>query len=211
MDVLNWKKEGAFAGDIALVARASLSPVRAYWAGFTPNSRDNASLARLTIVKNAGGGVALVPGALADFTIDPAKAYRLVFTGQGSHLEARLYALDNLNQPVASLSAEDTALQSGIVGIQGHDTFAAANLGHGPVDFTVDNFYASTPDDPALAIEPAVLLSWPLKGAGFTLEGASDVTGPWTTLNVPASMADGKYTVAVKTAEQQKFYRLRRP
>lgn len=74
--------------------------------------------------------------------LDPAKDYRLVFMGDGSDLEGRLYELPNVTTPVAVVkgnTAGDTIiLTSGQCGLLAF----GASLGFG-VDATFDNYYSS--------------------------------------------------------------------
>jgi hypothetical protein len=60
----------------------------------------------------------------------------------------------------------------------------------------------------ALAIAPAVLLSWPDDGETHTLESAPDLQGPWSPMNATSAMQDGQVTVAVKTDGRHQFFRL---
>lgn len=76
--------------------------------------------------------------------LNPAKDYRLVFMGQGNHLEGRIYELPNLTTPIAVVKGDTTGdailLESGQCGLL---AFSAA-LGVGlNVDVTLDNYYSS--------------------------------------------------------------------
>jgi hypothetical protein len=62
---------------------------------------------------------------------------------------------------------------------------------------------------PALAIAPAVLLSWPGDEAGWTVEFAPAVGGPWAPLIATPFLQGGRLSVAVPTDAQRRFFRLR--
>ncbi len=62
---------------------------------------------------------------------------------------------------------------------------------------------------PALAIAPAVLLSWPGDEDGWTVESAAAVDGPWTPLIATPFLERGRYSVAVPTDVEHRFFRLR--
>ncbi|HEY5912073.1 MAG TPA: right-handed parallel beta-helix repeat-containing protein [Verrucomicrobiae bacterium] len=62
---------------------------------------------------------------------------------------------------------------------------------------------------PALAITPAVLLSWPIDEDGWTVESAPAVDGPWTPLIATPFVQGDRKSVAVPTDAQRRFFRLR--
>jgi len=69
-----------------------------------------------------------------DVTLNPEKAYRLVFCGSGSELTLRLFDLENLAVPEVSLQVTDTTLTQGIPGLW-------LNSGNGGAyDITIDNY-----------------------------------------------------------------------
>lgn len=76
----------------------------------------------------------------------------------------------------------------------------------------MDNFRVrGSVDAPALAIEPAVVLSWPASASGYVVEGAEGAEGPWTHLGfVPVAM-DSMNSVTVRAAGGIRLYRLRKP
>ncbi len=59
---------------------------------------------------------------------------------------------------------------------------------------------------PALAIAPAVLLSWPGDEDGWTVESAPAVVGPWTPLVATPFLQGGRHTVAVPTDAEGWFF-----
>jgi hypothetical protein len=62
---------------------------------------------------------------------------------------------------------------------------------------------------PTLDIAPAVLLSWPAVETGYVVECATNVAGPWTLLGIAPTITGKEKTVAVKTTDPAKFFRLR--
>ncbi len=77
-----------------------------------------------------------------------------------------------------------------------------------PVELVLDNLeYAYLP---ALAIENAVLLTWPTSQAQFEVWGAVAVNGQWKKLNEPVFEVNGTYqmTVPMSLAETMKIFRL---
>ena len=62
---------------------------------------------------------------------------------------------------------------------------------------------------PALAIAPAVLLSWPGEEDGWTVESATSVDGPWAASDATPFMQYGRQSIAVPTDGQRRFFRLR--
>ncbi len=62
---------------------------------------------------------------------------------------------------------------------------------------------------PALAITPAVLLSWPGNEDGWTVEFAAAVDGPWTPLEATPFLQGGQHNMAVPTDAERRFFRLR--
>lgn len=81
--------------------------------------------------------------------LDPAKDYRLVFIGMGTHLEGRVYELPNLTTPIAvvigNTASDSTILTSGQCSLFAYNAYSAAfGQFEGPIDVTFDNYYASS-------------------------------------------------------------------
>ena len=55
-----------------------------------------------------------------------------------------------------------------------------ASATQGAAEVTFDNVEVSQFESPQLAIQHAVVLSWPLTQGQFVLESASTINGPWT-------------------------------
>jgi hypothetical protein len=142
-----------------------------------------------------------------NFAINFADQYRLVFTGVGPLLTGQLFDLTNLAQPVATLQTTDSTYASGAVGIGATDISDIDGMGNKPVDFTVNNFRAGPPTPP-LTIQQSVSLSWPDSYAGYTLQTATNVNGPWQSLSVTPQDSAGIYMATVPTANLFQFFRL---
>jgi hypothetical protein len=95
-------------------------------------------------VHGSGTNVAEIHGV----NLDPAKDYRLVFIGQGNHMEGRVYELPNIDTPIAIVSANSTG--EGTIYTDGQSGLLAFNVADasgtpfsGPVDVTFDNYLAT--------------------------------------------------------------------
>jgi hypothetical protein len=64
---------------------------------------------------------------------------------------------------------------------------------------------------PALAIAPAVLVSWPGEEDGWIIESATSVDGPWTASDATPFMQHGRHSIAVPTDGAHRFFRLQEP
>lgn len=60
-----------------------------------------------------------------------------------------------------------------------------------------------------LAIESAVLLSWPGDEEGWTVEWATSLNGPWTASPATVFLQNQRHSVSVPSAAESRFYRLR--
>ena len=77
-------------------------------------------------------------GSFPGLTLDPLNDYQLVFTGIGSNLVGEVFNLNDLLNPIASVTANDSAYTEGDAGIVANaDFFAAPESG---IDVTLDNF-----------------------------------------------------------------------
>ena len=64
---------------------------------------------------------------------------------------------------------------------------------------------------PALAVAPAVLLSWPGEEVGWAVETAISAGGPWASSDATPFMQYGRHSLAVPTDGVQRFFRLSSP
>jgi hypothetical protein len=79
-----------------------------------------------------------------------------------------------------------------------------------PAQVIFDNMEVWQYESPQLAIQNAVVLSWPLAQGLFVLESASSVTGPWETVPAPWSRTNAsQIQVSVPASENLKLFRLR--
>jgi hypothetical protein len=73
-----------------------------------------------------------------------------------------------------------------------------------------DNLEVWQYESPQLAIQNAVVLSWPVTQGEFVLESASTVNGPWEAIAEPWSrIKDGKTEVSILAPDSLKLFRLR--
>lgn len=79
-----------------------------------------------------------------------------------------------------------------------------------PAQVTYDNLEVWQYESPQLAIQNAVVLSWPVTQGDFVLESAASVNGPWEAIAEPWSrIEDGKTEVSVLAPDSLKLFRLR--
>ena len=83
--------------------------------------------------------------AHAGVTLDPARKYRLVATGSGSHLVAKIYDLSDLTLPVAATEVVDATYASGVMGLFEFSliTGDAVTNSTSTADVTFDNYMAT--------------------------------------------------------------------
>jgi hypothetical protein len=79
-----------------------------------------------------------------------------------------------------------------------------------PAQVIFDNLVVWQYEPPQLAIQNAVVLSWPLTPGPFILESAADVNGPWATVPDPWSRTNaGQTQVSFLAPDSMKLFRLR--
>jgi hypothetical protein len=66
-------------------------------------------------------------------------------------------------------------------------------------------------EPPLLRIEPAILLTWPIRAEGYVLFGAESLQGPWEPIDAVVEVKDGYSTVTVRARERMRFYQLQEP
>lgn len=62
---------------------------------------------------------------------------------------------------------------------------------------------------PELAIEPAVIVSWPGMEEGGTVEAATNAEGPWAAVEATPFMQKGRHSIAAPSGGARRFFRLR--
>jgi hypothetical protein len=60
-----------------------------------------------------------------------------------------------------------------------------------------------------LAIAPAGLLSWPGEDAGWSVESATSLGGPWAASDATPFTQYGRHSIAMPTDGERQFFRLR--
>lgn len=93
-----------------------------------------------------------------------------------------------------------------------NDTSGPEFAGHFADDISLSVEIPQPPESaPALTIESAVIVSWPTITEGWYLESAAVINGPWQTLGAKPVLADGRNSLAVRTTEAGRYFRLRKP
>jgi hypothetical protein len=110
-------------------------------------TRSSSNSAGMQISRVTGERPTPISSGAGDIRLDPAKDYRLVFVGTGSHLEGRVYELPNAATPVLAISGDDTTYTNGISGLVVFDNSG----GGGVTDATFDNYLAACTEPPQLA------------------------------------------------------------
>jgi hypothetical protein len=88
--------------------------------------------------------------------LDPTVGYRLVFTGMGATLTGQIFALSDLNDPLASVTLTDATYQSGYAGLLTSGLAGGANDGE---DATFDNFSAQSVPEPSSLVLASLALA----------------------------------------------------
>jgi hypothetical protein len=78
--------------------------------------------------------------------LDPSAGYRLVFTGIGAILTGQIFALGDLNDPLATVTLTDATYQSGFAGVLTTGLVGGDNTG---ADTSFDNFSAQAVPEPS--------------------------------------------------------------
>ena len=66
-------------------------------------------------------------------------------------------------------------------------------------------------EPPVVAIESAVILSWPIRAEGYALFGAENAEGPWVRIEIPVVVAGDHSAVTIKATDRMRLYRLEKP
>jgi hypothetical protein len=223
LDLTGWRVGEGINSDFGILARASANPdgtrngvMLGFMPDLTPALEGTGLLAYPTlgvdIIVNSrtAGSRGIVD--LSTLMLDPAKWYRLVFRGHGSKLVGELYERADLQTPIArtevNVSAEEAAASGGL-SIVAVDRSAYAGIGNHGVEVTVDNLFANAGlAEPEMAITPAVILTWPVWTAGFLLEGAGSIDGPWTAVDAQPNLTSEGNVVSVKATSSTRYFRL---
>ncbi|MBN2505128.1 MAG: hypothetical protein JXQ71_00390 [Verrucomicrobia bacterium] len=153
-------------------------------------------------------------GTSVPFALDPTKDYRLVFIGQGSRLEGRIYTHPDLVTPVLTVVGIDGTYTAG------HSGLIVADLSgttYGVGDATFDNYVALDVEPPRLTIQregPSQLaVAWPQPSTGFYLEHAPALPSAAWTLVLPEDISPEGTNWVYRPAMTPThcFFRLNRP
>ncbi len=108
-------------------------------------------------INSIAPGFAAATKAAADITLEPGRSYRLVFQGVGTSYTGRVYDLEDLTTPLATILVTDSTYSTGLCGFLSF----SRNGTTGVTDVTIDNYYAGATDpNPA----PAPALASPIAG-----------------------------------------------
>jgi hypothetical protein len=215
VDVIDWDRSlyPTNLGNICITARGNglaASVQNGYLFSLQPNDTNNDGMGILRITR-IDQGVTAPEEAYLSLPINKTNGqYRLVFNGSGALLTGSLFNLTNLTQSITNIQLNDAKYPSGAVGIAAFDGAAALELNppkYLPVDFTVNNFSAG-PVTPLLNIQQTVTLSWPDSYAGYNLQAAASLSGPWQPLSVTPQDNAGLYTATVGATNSSQFFRL---
>jgi hypothetical protein len=183
LDLVNWVVE-----DQALVISARFTPggtfgldggsgmilnYDAAQAGDPPSNRKGGEFQINTVTP----GFTATTLAACEMTFVPGHSYRMVFIGVGTNFTGRVYDLEDLTTPLATIQAGDSTFTSGLSGI-----LSFSRNGTGTTDVTVDNYYAAV-SDPNLATPPALMHPIP----GTPMVESRVPVGRWQNFHNPAS------------------------
>jgi hypothetical protein len=149
-------------------------------------------------------------------TLDPAKAYRMVFQGLADKLEGRIYELPNLTEPIVTLTASEGTYADGPTGLI---AFSLNSVTPEGVDVTFDNFFSVDAVPPRMEMRDLgfglVQILWPGHARDFTLEYTDQLpASAWTPVSeaLISYFADiDRYIYQTDALIGHRFFRLRRP
>jgi hypothetical protein len=210
-DLLNWDDTTELVASVmARVSTPGAGTTSGYLFGYTtPSSGASQGQLGIYLVTDEYNA----PLKTAGIRLYPTNTYRLVFFGQDSDLEGRVYQLPNTNTPLFSLSANDGSWSSGFSGLAQADQTATMQAA---TDVTYGHYYATDfciCDQPqsvfclpggtvtlnASAVGPAPLgYQWTHYGTNLIDGGAmSGATTPTLTINNATAALAGPYALVV--------------
>lgn len=225
VDVSGWGTGARVSSSVLLAARSSRNAdgtVNGYGLTFSPTATPELeatglfTLAGLTIDVIQGSrpaGASLSFGSLP--TLDPAKWYRLRFTGRGTLLTGEVRERGNADI-LAMVQARDSRRYAGGIGLVALDRAGLGGIANNGVTVLFDNVVAAgvdalAPVDPELNLVSTVSLDWPATVLGWALETAGAVEGPWQSAGVTPTLVGGRATAVVPVGGGAQFFRLRKP
>ena len=146
-------------------------------------------------------------------SLELGRSYRFLFMGDGDYLEARVYELPNLLDPLISVVAFDDTYSSGHCGLVVYDHSESMLL---TTDATFDNFQATDLTPPALEIVPTATdefnLFWDAAPLCYDLESSKSLAADavWTRVTSGIILRDGRFRLDGGVEPGSRFYRLRR-
>lgn len=136
VDITDWDTAGD--ASIGILARIQPSPSAGNLNCYAVTLNTGDADMGIELVTNEAP--ANISGGYADVALVPGHDYRLIFTGDGSHLEAWIYDLADPSVALASRSAEDTTYTRGMNGLV---AFSGLNQ---TITTDFDNFSAAESD-----------------------------------------------------------------
>ena len=136
--------------------------------------------------------------------------YRMVCTGAGQELTAAIYALPDLENPIARITGTDGRYSSGTLGLLNYDVSGSSRT-----DVTYDNFAALVNPTPRLsagyvADTGELAVFWPTNAIWFILQSSPSLTSPvWTDIAPPYQTAGDIFLYLTSTGDAPElFFRL---
>jgi hypothetical protein len=160
VDLVTW--DPTLHQGFGVAARASqigLGTSNAYYLFYNPGT--GFAQAELDMNRIDGEQPSVVVGVNLN-RLDPKAGYRLVFTGIGSTLTGQIFALSNLNNPLATVTLKDSTYKTGFTGILATGLIGDVNT---PVDATFDNFGVQSVPEPTSMALFLIGLALPVAGA----------------------------------------------
>ncbi len=139
---------------------------------------------------------------------------RLVLIGENGMFTAALYNLDDLVNPIARLTASDSAFTDGTAGLF---VFSDTDDASGPVDVVFDNYRANAITLPELTLtlhgETDYQLTWPDWAVHFFPASSTTLAaGPWYPVSISELQSGGGllFHTGDRTLAPKRFFRLER-
>ncbi len=139
---------------------------------------------------------------------------RLILIGENGNFSAAVYNLDDLVNPIAQLTANDTTFSSGTAGLF---VFSDTDDGSGPIDAIFDNYRANPITNPELQLtlhgESGFKLTWPDWAVHFSPTFSTTLAQEnWPIIQAyELGNEDGfLFHIGDRTSVPKKFFRLER-
>ncbi len=153
VDLLDWDNElnQAF-GFLIRAENIALGQTTGYVVNYDPQ-QESGGRGQFQINRVVGEGSDETIAA-GNITLQPGEDYRIIAVGMGSQLQAAIFSLRDLTEPIVEIFAEDGAFSSGSFGLFNFsrvDSDEYTNSEVGRADTTFDNFRLN--DDPLAALD----------------------------------------------------------